>query len=118
MSDEELNVGEATAELLKELVGEVRTLRERVNELEQHNSILVKAVDDPETMMKKAGWLRATTPLADEVFDPLQRENDDSFVSGFNSEAIVKSHSDRLEEWKEMEKTTPSSATPSAIKYR
>lgn len=115
---EELTVGDATAELLKELVSEVRTLREKVHSLEQQNSTLSKAMDDPETMMRKAGWLKAITPMADEVFDPLQRDDVDTFTSAFNTESIVKSHSDRLDEWKEMEKAIPPTKTPSALKYR
>lgn len=115
---EDLNVGEATAELLKELVGEMRTLRERVESLERRNTTLVKAMDDPEAMMRKAGWLRAMTPVADEVYDPLQRDNVDSFTTAFDHESIVKSHDNRLDEWKEMEKAMPQTKTPAAIKYR
>ena len=116
---EEINAGVATAELLKELVDEVRHLRNRVEQLESQNSSLLKAVDDPETMMKKAGWLKAVTPLAEEVYDPLQRGGgDESFPSGFSSEQIQKSHSQNLAEWQEMENNMPSSNTPSGISYR
>ena len=117
---EELNAGEATAELLKEMVQEMRLLRERMETLETENSTLKKAMDDPETMMRKAGWLKALTPMPEEVYDPLQRDQGDSFTSGFGntSNAISKSQSDELHEWQEMEKTMPSSTTPSNIKYR
>ncbi len=116
MSEE---IGEATADLLKEMVEEIRTLRKRVEQLESNNNSLIKAVDDPETMMKKAGWLKAVTPLAEEVYDPLQRGGgDESFPSGFSSEQIQKSHSQNLAEWQEMENNMPSSNTPSGISYR
>ena len=115
------DIGEATASLLKEMVEEIRTLRKRVETLESNNTSLLKAMDNPETMMKKAGWLRAITPMAEEVFDPLQREIDESsFTSGFNTDSsIVKSHSESLDEWKEMEKAMPTpNQTPSSLKYR
>tara|TARA_R110000824_G_scaffold3689_5_gene17455 strand:+ start:8864 stop:9211 length:348 start_codon:yes stop_codon:yes gene_type:complete len=112
------DIGEATADLLKEMVEEIRTLRQRIDHLESNNNALVKAVDDPETMMKKAGWLRAVTPMAEEVFDPLQREQTDTFTSAFNSESIVKSQSDELREWEQMESDMPTPSSPSSIKYR
>jgi len=116
MSD---NAGEATADLLKEMVEEIRHLRKRVEQLESDNSILAKAVDDPESLMKKAGWLKAVTPLSAEVFDPLNREMGDSpdFVSGFKSEMLNKGMAE-LEEWRQMENAMPSHSTPSSIKYR
>ena len=120
---EELNVGEATAELLKELTDEIRRLNSRIESLEQREAVLVKAMDDPATLMQKAGWLRAVTPLADEAFDPLQRENGDSpsFTSGFNSgdgALISKSRDEQIREWKEAEAAMPAKVSPSSRNYR
>ena len=113
-------IGEATADLLKEMVEEIPTLRKRVEQLESDNNSLIKAVDNPETMMKKAGWLRAVTPMADEAFDPLNRSNNDEQIFGFNQDLISKSTSrdDQLQEWKEMEGAIPTPSSPSAKKYR
>ena len=110
--------GEATADLLKEMVEEIRTLRKRVETLESHNSSLLKAVDDPETMMKKAGWLKAMTPLADEAFDPLNRAGQDEQIFGFNHDLISKSRDEELHEWKQMEEAIPTPSSPSGKKYR
>jgi len=117
MSDD---IGAATADLLKEMVEEIRTLRKRVETLESDNSSLLKAVDDPETMMKKAGWLKAITPLADEVFDPLNRAGQDEQIFGFNQDMITKSSSrdDELKAWQEMEDSIPTPSSPSAKTYR
>lgn len=116
---EALSAGEATAELLKELVAEVRTLREKVTSLEQQNSTLTKAMDDPATMMQKAGWLRAVTPMADEAFDPLHRDQNDEQVFGYNSDMLTKSdHQQELHEWREMESKLPNPSSPSAKRYR
>ena len=118
----ELNVGEATAELLKELTDEIRRLNTRIETLEQHNNTLVKAMDDPATMMRKAGWLRAITPMADEVFDPLNRTvgDDPSFASGFNTGdgALIKSPDAQLREWEQMEASMPPRTSPSSRNYR
>ena len=114
------DIGEATADLLKEMVEEIRTLRKRVETLESDNTSLLKAVDDPETMMKKAGWLKAVTPLADEVFDPLNRAGHDEQVFGFNQDIITKSQNrdDELHEWRQMEEAIPTPSSPSAKTYR
>jgi lactate dehydrogenase-like 2-hydroxyacid dehydrogenase len=117
MSEE---IGEATADLLKEMVEEIRTLRKRVEQLESNNNSLIKAVDNPETMMKKAGWLKAVTPLAEETFDPLNRSGNDEQVFGFNQDMISKSTSrdDELHEWRQMEQAIPTPSSPSAKTYR
>ena len=113
------DIGEATADLLKEMVEEIRTLRDRIETLESHNTSLLKAVDDPETMMKKAGWLRAVTPMADEAFDPLHRDQNDEQVFGYNSDMLTKSdHQQELHEWREMESKLPNPSSPSAKRYR
>tara|TARA_R100000406_G_scaffold13233_1_gene8496 strand:+ start:3892 stop:4263 length:372 start_codon:yes stop_codon:yes gene_type:complete len=121
---EELSVGEATADLLKELVAEVKSLRAEVTSLKSENAMLTKAMDDPATMMKKAGWLRAVTPMADEVFDPLNRDIGDggSFTSAFNSgdgSMIAKrSQDEELRMWQSMEASMPPKVSPSSKTYR
>ena len=73
------NAGEATADLLKEMVEEIRLLRKRVEQLESDNSILAKAVDDPGIIDEEGRVAQqAVTPLSAEVFDPLNREVGDS----------------------------------------
>ena len=111
------DVGEATADLLKEMVAEIRTLRERISSLESHNDTLQKAVADPETMMKKAGWLKAVTPLAEETYDPLNRSSSDEQVFGYNQDMITKGQT-ALDQWKEMESSITSQKSPSAKTYR
>ena len=115
MSNED--IGEATADLLKEMVEEIRGLRQRVEQLESENESLVKAVDDPQTMMRKAGWLKAVTPMPDETFDPLNRSAHDEQVFGFNQDLITKGQS-ALDEWREMEDSMPNKSSPSAKTYR
>ena len=115
MSEE---IGEATADLLKEMVEEIRTLRKRVEQLESNNNSLIKAVDDPETMMKKAGWLKAITPLAEEAYDPLNRSGQDEQLFGFNQDIISKSRDEELREWQQMEEAIPTPSSPSGKTYR
>tara|TARA_R110002051_G_scaffold160710_1_gene232338 strand:+ start:146 stop:487 length:342 start_codon:yes stop_codon:yes gene_type:complete len=108
MVDEEQK--QAEIDLMKEMVDEIRTLRGRIDQLEQHNSILSKSIDDPETMMKKAGWLKVITPMADETYDPLQREMTDNVNTAFagpfagTGDTFRKSRHEELEEWKEAER--------------
>jgi hypothetical protein len=110
MSDEQK---QAEIDLMKEMVTEIRGLRERVESLEAENRLLSKSIDDPETMMKKAGWLKVITPMADETYDPLQRQTGDSntaFAGPFtgSGEVFKKSRHDELEEWKEAERVVSS----------
>jgi len=100
---------QAEIDLLKEMVEELRILRKRVEDLEGENNTLKKAVDDPETMMKKAGWLKVVTPMADETYDPLQRDSEDDFgfsgpFTGSGGMITKQSRHDELEEWKEAER--------------
>tara|TARA_Y100000004_G_scaffold148028_1_gene169409 strand:- start:408 stop:746 length:339 start_codon:yes stop_codon:yes gene_type:complete len=107
MTDE---MKQAELDLMKEMVDEIRELRERVVSLEAQNSILSKSIDDPETMMKKAGWLKVVTPMADETYDPLNRELGDgnqSFAGPFQGSGDTFQKQDRyteLEAWKEAER--------------
>lgn len=95
-------------DLLKEVVAEMRTLRERITSLEAENSALQKAMLDPETLMRKAGWQKVTTPHADETFDPLNRSvpSESQFDSPFtgSGDVFVKSRFDQIAEWEAAEK--------------
>tara|TARA_R100001510_G_C7656408_1_gene216392 strand:+ start:7030 stop:7371 length:342 start_codon:yes stop_codon:yes gene_type:complete len=107
MSDTDMQK-QAEIDLMKEMVEEIRELRERVVSLESQNQMLTKSLDDPETMMRKAGWLKVVTPMADETYDPLQRDVGDgsqSFTGPFQGtgNTFQKSRYDQLEEWKEAE---------------
>jgi len=63
-------------------------------------------------MMKKAGWLKVITPMADETYDPLQREAGDNLNTAFagpfsgSGDTFRKSRHEELEEWKEAERMT------------
>lgn len=100
-------------EIMKQIVSELRTLNERLASVESENYELRKAVSDPETMMRKAGWLKMTTPHADETFDPLNRAGVDqaaSFNGPFEGTGDVfqksKSRYDELQEWIDAEEAS------------
>ncbi len=104
MADEK----QAEIDLMKSMVDEIRDLKHRITSLEQNNSTLTKSLADPEVMMKKAGWMKFTTPVADEAFDPLQRNTgEETFDSPFKGSGDVfqKSRFDELEEWKAAERS-------------
>ena len=111
MSNEDTTTAEQV-ELMKELVGEVRNMRQRIEALEQENSNLRKAVDDPETIMRKHGWKKFQTPHADETFDPLNRAVADSsaFSSPFegSGDLFLKSRDEQLREWEDAERQVKS----------
>ncbi len=99
-------------EILKKVVAEMRYLSERLANVENENSTLRKAVNDPETMMQKAGWLKITTPHASEAFDPLNRAEGDDMGVGLPFEGTGQvfqkslSRYDELQEWIEAEEAT------------
>tara|TARA_R100000995_G_scaffold42396_1_gene19822 strand:- start:16162 stop:16497 length:336 start_codon:yes stop_codon:yes gene_type:complete len=103
----------AELEVLKQVVSELRTLNERIASVEGENFELRKAVSDPETMMRKAGWLKIVTPHADETFDPLNRAVVDgaaSFNGPFTGSGEVfqksKSRYDELQDWIDAEEAS------------
>ena len=109
MADEETT--QAQIDILKELIGEVKHLGERIHALETENHSLKKAMTDPELLMKRNGWHKFTTPHADETFDPLKRETPSSVMSGpfsGSGDVFLKSRDERLEEWKEAERQVKS----------
>ena len=67
--------------------------------------------------MRKAGWLKAVTPMADETYDPLNRAASDEQVFGYNQDMLTKGQTE-LDEWKEMETSIKSVKSPSAKTYR
>ena len=99
-------------EILKQVVGELRALNERIAFVEHENLELRKAVSDPETLMQKAGWMRVTTPHAAETFDPLNRAGSDDmridtpFEGSGDLFTKSKSRYDELQEWIDAEEAT------------
>lgn len=104
MSDEETT--QTQIDILKELIGEVKSLGLRIQALETENDSLRKAMTDPELLMRKNGWHKFTTPHADETFDPLQRETPNVMSGPFtgSGDVFLKSRDQQLEEWKEAER--------------
>ena len=102
---------QAQMDLMKEVVQEMREMRGRITALESENGNLRKTVDNPETLMKKHGWMKFTTPSAEETFDPLNRGSpellDSSPFSG-SGDLFVKSRDEQLDEWKQAEQLVSS----------
>jgi hypothetical protein len=91
--------------VVKELTAAITGLNGRIAALEQDNGQLRKAVEDPEILMKKHGWIKFTTPHADETFDPMQRPVPD--ISGpfsGSGDTFLKSRDETLAEWEAAER--------------
>ena len=101
------NKAEDSVELMKEMVEQIQSLNARIDALERERSVMSKAVDNPEVLLKRWGWQKFTTPHADETFDPLNRTVPDSSSIGpfsGSGDLFRKSRSEELEEWKNAEK--------------
>tara|TARA_R110002051_G_scaffold306895_1_gene377691 strand:+ start:359 stop:688 length:330 start_codon:yes stop_codon:yes gene_type:complete len=97
-------------EILKQVVGELRALNERIAFVEHENYDLRKTLSNPDELLQKAGWLRVSTPHAAEIYDPLNRTGGDEMrldtpFDG-SGELFTKSKSryDELQEWIDAEK--------------
>ena len=91
--------------LVKELIAELKAVKGRIGQLEAENLSLKKAVEDPQIMMQKQGWMKFVTPHADETFDPLNRDMDVAMGPFAGSgDVISKSRFDELQEWEDAEK--------------
>jgi hypothetical protein len=92
-------------EILKQVVGELRALNERIAFVEHENHDLRKAISNPDALLQKAGWLRVSTPHAAEIFDPLNRAGADEMRldTPFDGSGEIftksKSRYDELQEW-------------------
>lgn len=102
MSDDTENA----LELVKELIAELKSVKSRIGQLEAENHRLTKAVEDPQIMMQKQGWMKFVTPHADETFDPLNRNDDIGGTGPFagSGDVIAKSRFDELQEWEDAER--------------
>ena len=95
--------------LVKELIAELKAVKGRIGQLEAENLSLKKAVEDPQIMMQKQGWMKFVTPHADETFDPLNRDADIGGVGPFEGSGDVsakanRSRFDELQEWEDAER--------------
>ena len=95
--------------LVKEVLDELKTVKSRVEQLEAENHRLTKAVEDPQIMMQKQGWMKFVTPHADETFDPLNRNADIGGTGPFEGSGDViakanRSRFDELQEWEDAER--------------
>ena len=97
---------EDALELVKELIAELKAVKGRIGQLEAENHRLTKAVEDPQIMMQKQGWMKFVTPHADETFDPLNRDADIGGTGPFagSGDIISKSRFDELQEWEDAER--------------
>ena len=93
-------------ELVKEVLAELKIVKGRVEQLEAENLRLTKAVEDPQIMMQKQGWMKFVTPHADETFDPLNRDVDIGGTGPFSGsgDIIAKSRFEELQEWEDAER--------------
>ena len=105
MADEDTEI---SIELAKELIEEVKILKDRIEHLESENFTLTKAAEDPTVMMKRQGWQVFATPHAAETFDPLNRDTMDvsSSIGPFSGsgDMITKSRFDEIREWEDAER--------------
>lgn len=91
--------------LVKELIAELKAVKGRIGQLEAENLRLTKAVEDPQILMQKQGWMKFVTPHADETFDPLNRDIDVAMGPFAGSgDVISKSRFDELQEWEDAER--------------
>ena len=92
--------------LVKELIAELKAVKGRIGQLEAENLRLMKAVEDPQIMMQKQGWMKFATPHAEEAFDPLNRDADIGGTGPFagSGDIISKSRFDELQEWEDAER--------------
>jgi len=92
--------------LVKELIAEMKSAMSRIEVLEAENLSLKKAVEDPQIMMQKQGWMKFVTPHADETFDPLNRDGMDVAMGPFagSGDIISKSRFDELQDWEDAER--------------
>ena len=104
MSDEDET--QISIDMVKEMLEEVKILKQRIEHLEAENFDLQKTAEDPTIMMRKQGWQSFVTPHADETYDPLNRDMVDMEIGPFagSGDMITKSRHEELQEWEDAER--------------
>lgn len=103
---EEMSV---TERLMTTLISKMETMDSDLQSLKHENAMLRKAIRDPTSMLRKAGFVSTMTPLTDDVEVDAFRAADDAIIKGhdnFSNSQIHQMTWDEIHDMAEQAKNT------------
>lgn len=91
-----------TERLMNTLISKMETMDSDLQSLKHENAMLRKAIRDPTSMLRKAGFVSSTTPLTDGVEVDAFRAADDAIIKGHDNFSNSEIHQMSWEEIHEM----------------
>jgi hypothetical protein len=98
-----------TERLMTTLISKMETMDTDLQSLKHENAMLRKQLNNPSSMLRKAGFVSASTPLSEDVEVDAFRAHDDAIIKGhteFNNSQIHQMSWDEIHEMAEQAKST------------
>tara|TARA_E500000318_G_scaffold109939_2_gene124129 strand:+ start:1439 stop:1768 length:330 start_codon:yes stop_codon:yes gene_type:complete len=91
-----------TERLMTTLISKMESMDHDLQSLKHENAMLRKAIRDPTSMLRKAGFVSTMTPLTDDVEVDAFRAADDAIIKGHDNFSNSEIHQMSWEEIHEM----------------
>ena len=86
---DEANEGNVAERLMSTLVSKMESMDETIIALKAENRLIKKHIQNPEGLLKKMGFIRATTPFAEDIVPDVFRGGGDEILKGEDAESPV-----------------------------
>jgi hypothetical protein len=91
-----------TERLMNTLISKMESMDSDLQSLKHENALLRKAIRDPTSLLRKAGYVSAMTPLSEDVEVDAFRAADDAIIKGHSDFSNTEIHQMSWEEIHEM----------------
>ena len=91
-----------TERLMNTLISKMESMDSDLQSLKHENALLRKAIRDPTSLFRKAGYVSAMTPLSEDVEVDAFRAADDAIIKGHSDFSNTEIHQMSWEEIHEM----------------
>ena len=98
-----------TERLMTTLISKMESMDNDLQSLKHENEVLRKALNNPTSLLRKAGFVSSTTPLTADVEVDAFRASDDAIIKGHNEFSNSQIHEmtwDEIHEMAEQAKST------------
>jgi len=91
-----------TERLMNTLISKMESMDSDLQSLKHENALLRKAIRDPTSLLRKAGYVSSMTPLSEDVEVDAFRAADDAIIKGHSDFSNTEIHQMSWEEIHEM----------------
>ena len=86
---DEANEGNVAERLMSTIVSKMESMDKTISALRAENQLIKKHIQNPEGLLKKMGFVKATTPFAEDVIPDVFRGGGDEIMKGEDAESSV-----------------------------